>query len=367
MLLGNYSKINANPGRNIGGITNPYDWMKTSNMMKFYYGNSSVQDVTERSSFNNGYLPPYSFVIAPKPGGIVISILGSSELSISMTPQFKAIVEFTGNGDLANTITVYGNLLSNLLGSSDWSASGTPYGHLIMSFEGHGDLIATSNGQINASVQLTGSSTMSADLYKLSLMICNMVGTGSLTPDAILLLYLLSELDGQGGLDISIRGVKRLACTLEGHGDFISNLEGLANILIQLIGDGSIDVDINSIADMSIDIVTTGTGLTTSNVGSAVWSALQSDINILGSAGAALLAAGSAGDPWSTNLPGAYDNTQAGNILSQIRTLIDELHKIEGLDIASPMTVTSNSRSAGDINLIISGDGETYTKVERDD
>jgi hypothetical protein len=45
---------------------------------------------------------------------------------------------------------------------------------------------------------------------------------------------------------------------------------------------------------------------------------------------------------------------------------IDELHKLQGLDAAAPMTVTPTSRSAGSgISQTISGDGETSTTVTR--
>lgn len=44
---------------------------------------------------------------------------------------------------------------------------------------------------------------------------------------------------------------------------------------------------------------------------------------------------------------------------------IDELHRIQGLDNAAPMTVTPTSRSAGSINLDITGNGVTSTTVTR--
>jgi hypothetical protein len=75
--------------------------------------------------------------------------------------------------------------------------------------------------------------------------------------------------------------------------------------------------------------------------------------------------AASAGDPWSTALPGSYADGEAGKILAQIQTLVDELHKIQGLDAANPMTVTPTSRTAGSIDLEITGDGETSTTVAR--
>ena len=51
--------------------------------------------------------------------------------------------------------------------------------------------------------------------------------------------------------------------------------------------------------------------------------------------------------------------------LTAIETLIDEIHKIQGLDGSNPMTVTPTSKSAGDIDLAITGDGETTATVTR--
>lgn len=44
---------------------------------------------------------------------------------------------------------------------------------------------------------------------------------------------------------------------------------------------------------------------------------------------------------------------------------VDELHKIAGLDAASPMTVTPTSRAAGGVSQVISGDGQNTTTVTR--
>ena len=46
-------------------------------------------------------------------------------------------------------------------------------------------------------------------------------------------------------------------------------------------------------------------------------------------------------------------------------TQLDELHKLQGLDISNPMTVTPTSRAAGTISQTISGDGETTSTVTR--
>ena len=61
--------------------------------------------------------------------------------------------------------------------------------------------------------------------------------------------------------------------------------------------------------------VSTRSTLTAAQAADAVWDEQLSDHQTSGSAGAALSAAGSAGDPWATPLPGSYGSGTAGNIL----------------------------------------------------
>lgn len=367
MLLGNYTQLNSNPGTNLGGFTNPYAWMKTSNVMDFYYGEATVTGITDKSSFNNGYLPPYSWLLAPKAGGMVLGATGGGSISLNLIPQYLAVANFSGSGELSASIIGYGNLICALVGSSGWSADIQADGNVSISFEGQGGITATIRGDGYISVDTTGSGTLSAAASLFLNMVTAMTGSGTLSADASLLVGMICAMSGGGTMTLDITGQKEMSVSFTGSGDLEADIKGFANMVIDLIGSGLLEADIHALANMSIDMTVTGAGLTVDNVGAAVWAALQTEINDSGTAGAALLAAGSAGDPWSTILPAGYTGTQAGNILAQIQTLIDELHKIEGLSPGNPMTVTQDNRTAGDINLDITGDGETSTTVTRND
>jgi hypothetical protein len=52
--------------------------------------------------------------------------------------------------------------------------------------------------------------------------------------------------------------------------------------------------------------------------------------------------------------------------LELVRLITDELHKLQGLDSDNPMTVTTSTRTAGDIVLHIAGDGENISIVTRE-
>lgn len=77
--------------------------------------------------------------------------------------------------------------------------------------------------------------------------------------------------------------------------------------------------------------------------------------------------AGAAGNPWAALLSANNTPETFGALVQTVNSLVDELHKIQGLDAANPMTVTQTNRTAGDINLDITGDGTTTTTVTRND
>jgi hypothetical protein len=52
-------------------------------------------------------------------------------------------------------------------------------------------------------------------------------------------------------------------------------------------------------------------------------------------------------------------------ILSTMNSLVDELHKLQGLDITNPLTVTQTQRTAGSIVQALTGDGLNTTTVTR--
>lgn len=216
------------------------------------------------------------------------------------------------------------------------------------------------------SMRSYNSGNLTADLYPSKSMSIDLTGSGDLSAEAALVISMFCDMAGSGTLSASIVGLLNMSVDLEGSGDLAANLSGIGNMLIDLEGSGDLEATIAAFGNMSIDIIVTGAGLSTANVGQAVWTALLQQFNENpDSAAAKLLAAGSAGDPWSTELPASYTGEQAGAILDQIKILIDELHKIQGLNADAPMTVTQTTRSAGDIELDITGDGETSTTVTR--
>jgi len=161
-----------------------------------------------------------------------------------------------------------------------------------------------------------GSSSISFTLIPQQPTSASLTGTGDLTASASLLIAMICAITAGGSLTASISGDGNITASMTGTGDLNADIIAFGNMIADLTGTGLLSADVHAIADMSIDIVVTGTGLSTENVGKYVWEALVAEFSSdPGSAAAKLLAAGGAGDPWSTSLPASYTGDQAGALL----------------------------------------------------
>lgn len=195
---------------------------------------------------------------------------------------------------------------------------------------------------------------------------CDITGSGDLTGGLSLVIQLACDILASGTISASLVGKLEMASALAGEGDLSASLGLIAFVISELTGSGTIEGTFFGTASLSADISSSST-LSPENLAAAVWNSIAASFNTAGTMGNKMNSAASAGDPWSTPLPGAYLSTEAGGILAQIQTLVDELHKIEGLSDGNPMTVTQTNRTVGTINLDITGDGETSTTVTRND
>jgi len=219
---------------------------------------------------------------------------------------------------------------------------------------------------ISSTTTINGNGSMVSGMAMGRAIASTMEGSGALTdsPLSLIIQMACSDLTGSGELSVSMSGLVQLASNLAGSGDITSSLKLLASVICAMTGTGDITATLRGTATLEADI-TPFTTLSPENLAAAVWNALAASFNTAGTMGAKMNSAASAGDPWSTLLPGSYGDGEAGKILSQIQTLVDELHKIQGLDADNPMTVTPDSRVSGTIELEITGDGETTTTVTR--
>lgn len=97
-------------------------------------------------------------------------------------------------------------------------------------------------------------------------------------------------------------------------GSFTADIQALSNLVATLQAIGSMSPTMNATANMEADI-TPFTELSPENLAAAVWSALAASYNDSGTMGQKLNGAGSAGDPWTTDLSAYNTNDTAGKIL----------------------------------------------------
>lgn len=163
MLLGNFSIVNKNPGREVGlAGTNPYSgWKDSSPRAIFNLAESNVQDVTNRMSMPAGYRDEYQWLLAPKAGGMSTSqIDGDGDITTAL-----------GQNGLAATATLAGiGVISN-------AAAGLIV-EMLATIAGSSSLTASIVGQLQAAATLAGSGSVSAAISAISGMVATLTGSG---------------------------------------------------------------------------------------------------------------------------------------------------------------------------------------------
>lgn len=175
----------------------------------------------------------------------------------------------------------------NLLTGTTDSRASVPVGNLPPSAW----IMARKSGGM--SMRNTGSGTLASSLIASRPMSIDLTGSGDLTAVGALAVAMLLAMSGSGSLSATINGLLNMSADLDGSGDLAASMNGIASLAVDLLGQGDLEATIAAYGNMEIDLVVTGTGLTTGNVGGAVWEYL-----IGGSEAQDLLAAaGAAGDP----------------------------------------------------------------------
>jgi hypothetical protein len=113
-----------------------------------------------------------------------------------------------------------------------------------------------------------------------------------------------------------------------------------------LVADGAV----SQFTANALELGAAGSGLDADATAHAVWDAVASHHAGTGSTGKALAAASSAGDPWSTALPGVYGAGTAGEIIGGLTDLIEDL---QGVGFSEPSD--SNKSISDKLDAITGG------------
>lgn len=160
------------------------------------------------------------------------------------------------------------------------------------------------------------SGDLAADLIPSRPMSIDMTGAGDLEAIGALAIAMAIALTGSGALTATVQGRLNASVDMTGSGDLEADLAGFGNMLVDMLGEGSLEATIAAYGNMAVDIVVTGTGLSTANVGQAVWSALASANNDTGTMGEKLNDAGSASNPWTEVIDSGYTAAEVMRLIA---------------------------------------------------
>ena len=369
MLLANYSIINQLCGHNHSGITNPLKWIRPQ-VMRGYYTYSDVGPNSEqisRDNFPTGGYPPAVLVLSDK-GGLLsatttVEGINSFE-NLNLAGGLNGESAWSGSGDLNGELGALAFLISAIVGSNSVSASIQGSVNIAASLAGNGDLTGALGALISILADLNGNGSLTGSIAGALSASASLAASGDLSGSIKGVVEILSSITGTNTLTSAIIGNWNMAVALSGSNTLLANINALAHILSDLTSSGTIVLNNGAIpGSLSADI-TSVSELSPENLAAAVWNSIAASFNDAGTMGNKLNNAASAGDPWGTALPGAYADGEAGKILSQIQVLIDELHKVRGLKLGSPVDVSATNISVDGIEVNISTDGTTTT-IER--
>lgn len=145
-----------------------------------------------------------------------------------------------------------------------------------------------------------------------------MAGTGDISSANLgLILSAVATLSGIGGLSADVIGALNASADLAGSGDLTGSLGALAGAVATLSGTGAMTGDTTAKAFLSADIYVNQSTATVNELVAGVWNALAADFNTSGTMGQKLNGAGSAGDPWTTDLDTYTTPGTAGSLMKK--------------------------------------------------
>lgn len=180
-------------------------------------------------------------------------------------------------------------------------------------------LLAYTGGLLSSTSYANGSSTASGSLTLGKVMTASLSGSGSLTASMSIITSLIASLSGSGTLSGSLSTSLSLAAALVGTGNLSGSLSMLIPLASALSGSGSVSANLKGNLDMEAQIYVNQSEATVTQIVDAVWNAVAANYNASGTMGQKLNGAGSAGDPWTTDLSGYNTADTAGLILKQAK------------------------------------------------
>lgn len=175
-------------------------------------------------------------------------------------------------------------------------------------------------GGLSCRNNVYGSGTLVASALAVKLAEADLTGTGELDAIGGLVVQLLADLIGSGEIsDADLKAFLQAVASLTGSGVAAGTRTGIGALISAITGDGTAETSTaTGTGELDADLVVTGTGLTTGNVGAAVWAALAAANNVTGTMGEKLNDAGSGSNPWTEVIESGFTAAEILRILAAV-------------------------------------------------
>lgn len=216
----------------------------------------------------------------------------------------------TYNFNLAkmNTFYVGDNNVVSVTDRTSIPAQGLrpPYSLVLAPKEGGMSMYSAGTGSVSNAASIAG-------LFATA----TLAGIGVISNGAMgLTVEMVATLAGTGSLSASVIGQLQAIASLSGSSTVTAAQSALAGMVASLAGSGLItDAQQEALGQMTANIYVNQSQATVQEIVDGVWEALAADHNNTGTMGEAMNGAGSAGNPWITDLSGYNTPDTAGKIL----------------------------------------------------
>lgn len=175
-------------------------------------------------------------------------------------------------------------------------------------------------GALASRNSITGTGSAAAAALAVKLAAADLTGSGSLEAIGGLIVQLIADIAGSGGIsEADAKAFLQAVASIGGSGGISeAQATGLGELVAAITGLGLVDATLTGTGELSADLVVTGTGLTTGNVGAAVWAAIASANNTAGTMGEKLNDAGSGTNPWTEVIEAGYSAADVLRLISAV-------------------------------------------------
>lgn len=173
-------------------------------------------------------------------------------------------------------------------------------------------MFAPKGGELSATTYIRGEGSVAANLLSGKFMTADLAGIGSIEGSMSLITSMTANLAGVGELTGDMKLTLAMAANLAGIGDLAGAMALLIPLNAALAGIGGITANLKGNADLQATIYVNQSEATTQQLVDAIWNAIAADYNTSGTMGNKLNGAGSAGDPWTTDLTSYNTDGTAG-------------------------------------------------------